>query len=338
MKDYTLYTANIPERNPRKYYIAGSNDGTTWYPIIFVTMTANAASANSSCGTITIPSEIYAATVANNVNTTGVTFSYNYTTYMGSVTSYSSRSYTKFRLIITNNWATGTYGTLVALSEWNINFKPVQYTNLAMDSTNYNHLNINSALSLNSLCSSIYSPNSTAATGDVWATSDSTLWIASASSVYTYTTTVYPAYKAFNASTDITNNNSWASNNAAANLYSTGGVYPTTGATGTSNINGIPGITSLSGEWIQIYCTNFPLILSDYRLAAADRYQFPKIYYLLGSNDNTNWYGIHKGETGNFNTSGTTSTYEMIITQQGVGYSGYGGVNATSECSSNASA
>ena len=51
-------------------------------------------------------------------------------------------------------------------------------------------MNINSALSLNSLCSSIYSPNSTAATADVWATSDTTVWTASASSVYTYSTTI----------------------------------------------------------------------------------------------------------------------------------------------------
>ena len=134
IKDYTLYSADQYERAPKTYYIAGSNDGITWYPIIYVIMTSVFTTAYATMGKITIPS----GSATNVSGTTTATLNYTYTTYGN-----GSTAYTTFMLITTN-----VYGGLggVGLGEWNINFTPptTNNTTLSMNTTNYNQLNVSS--------------------------------------------------------------------------------------------------------------------------------------------------------------------------------------------------
>ena len=178
-------------------------------------------------------------------------------------------------------------------------------------------LNGNLIIENNNFATTI-SPNSSSASANTWTTTvngQTIIWNSSASSVYP--SAAYAAYKPFDTFVS-----SWASSNS--NLYSITGDYPTTGPSNTLNINSISGVSSLSGEWLQIYTGGIPLILSNYKLGVGGATQFPKVYYILGSNDNTIWSGIHKGSLSAAPTA-TNSIINTEITQQGPSYSSYGG-------------
>lgn len=80
--------------------------------------------------------------------------------------------------------------------------------------------------------------------------------------------------------------------NAASNMYNSTGVY--TGTVSTT-INITVGTTTISGEWIQIQIP-YALSISGYymlpRGITSGILQFPKSWYLVGSNNGSTWYAI----------------------------------------------
>ena len=158
-----------------------------------------------------------------------------------------------------------------------------------------------------------FSPNSANAnTGLTWNTTvggDTINWSASASSVYPHAS--YQIHHLFDNNITLP----WASSNDNNNRYT--GNYG--GIVSTTSITNMGGTTSLAGEWIQIRTTqNIPLILSNYQFATSSLTQFPKIYYILGSNDGNNWNGIHKGSLPTQPTVGDGVLIDKLITQQGL--------------------
>jgi len=242
------------------------------------------------------------------------------------------RQYSAQNIIATT---TTTYNQLTVNEDLSLNGRLTVSGNVGIGTTNpqaaldiVGNISLNGNLTLanngnliigNNNFATTISPNSSAALANTWSTTVNGQiinWNSSASSVYP--NAAYVAYKPFDGSVTTT----WASSNS--NLYSNTGDYPTTGPSNTLNINNISGVSSLSGEWLQIYTGGIPLILSNYNLGAGQIVQVPKVYYILGSNDNTNWYGIHKGSL----SAAPTTAYSLIntvITQQGTSYSSYGG-------------
>ena len=133
MTEYEIFIGPS-SRTPKIYFIAGSTDEVTWYPIIKVEMNGlpnnNDSSTNQgqSCGTITIPSG-----TATSVTTTGLTYNYTYTTYGN-----GRNNYKYFRMIITqvNNSAYPT------INEWRINFN-LPNDILSLRSNNDNNIIVN---------------------------------------------------------------------------------------------------------------------------------------------------------------------------------------------------
>ena len=153
-------------------------------------------------------------------------------------------------------------------------------------------------------------PNQTSLAANTWINNGVT-WIASASSNNSVS---FPAYGAFNNDSGSTSIYSWASP-----------VYYSTGAGGGAYTRSPPitttvqrGIGSLTGEWLQLQ-SSVPLVLSSYTYGCGSFGQFPKTYYIIGSNNNTIWYPIQScimttnPLTANFTVCGTY----IIVNQSG---------------------
>ena len=121
-------------------------------------------------------------------------------------------------------------------------------------------------------------------------------WVVSASS--SYSASYYPYYALQTAPTGA----GWT---ALSTTYTT-----TTNASGVYTT--IQGIGSVQGDWIQIQ-SSVPLIMSSYQLGSAGGLltQFPKVFYILGSNDGTTWYPIQ------FGTIAAQPTSSNIVTIPG---------------------
>ena len=99
---------------PYIYYIVGSTDGTTWYPIQLTTFSTNPfVSGNTYLGWVNPCIVNYTGTQTIVGTQTGSCTTTSYST--------STTPYTYFRLVITNTWPSST-GTAVSLGEWYINF------------------------------------------------------------------------------------------------------------------------------------------------------------------------------------------------------------------------
>jgi hypothetical protein len=209
------------------------------------------------------------------------------------ITTYSTsaNSYTYFRMIITS-----TFGYVLGgchISKWTPKFNILQTATsrilLSMDSSNINQLDISGSLNLvNPNISMItVSPNSAGSTiGNTWINNNIT-WRASYSSIDSTYNTMY--------NWNNVNFRPWAS----AGTY-TAGNY--TGTINTTNVtqNTTSGVT-INGEYMQIQSST-PLILKNYSLntygwaniatpqSLLDR--MPGKYYIVGSNDGTNWVSI----------------------------------------------
>jgi hypothetical protein len=138
MKDFKFGTMSVPQRNVKTFYIVGSNDNSTWSPILYGSFSATFALGNTYSGTITIPSGTASSqTMAVSNGTTSVTLTYN--TYGNSATAYSY-----FRMI--GNAIFGdSAGYTLDMSEWNINFTSTGSTSiatLAPSTTAYGQLNL----------------------------------------------------------------------------------------------------------------------------------------------------------------------------------------------------
>lgn len=104
--------------------------------------------------------------------------------------------------------------------------------------------------------------------------------------------------------------------NTPTGLYSTAspGVY-----TGSVSTTVLGGVGSISGEWLQIQ-SSIPLVLVSMLPLASGWWQFPKDYYIVGSNDGLNWYPIQYGVfmTNPLNSTNYASSSTAIL----VNYSG----------------
>ena len=134
-------------------------------------------------------------------------------------------------------------------------------------------------------------------------------WTASTSSVAGAN---FQAWVAFNnvAATGGPQPYSWASNA----VYTSGtGVY--TGVVSTTILGGVGAIL---GEWIQLQSST-PLTMYSYSYTPGARTGIAKVYYIVGSNDGTNWYPIQYASitTNPFTVDFTTSCTSIIVNQSG---------------------
>ena len=271
------------------YYIVGSNDGITWYPIQYVNMGAT--------NPFTATYQNMSTNILVNFNGTqtviaGATASATTTTYTSNAYNTTS-AYTYFRFITTNIFATSG-SNLVEFAELNINFVGGQSY-----STNYGGTWTNS---LNT-----YVPTLNGLTTSSWQTPNGVTWTASASSAYSGTT---PAYNAFN--NVIASNNTWAS----------GGTYNTSGSyTGSVSTTILGGVGSKSGEWLQIQ-SSIPLAMYSFTYSCESSYSTPYTYYFVGSNDGSNWYPIQSGAYSSTNPFTSGATYGTISPYILINYNG----------------
>jgi hypothetical protein len=161
--------------------------------------------------------------------------------------------------------------------------------------------------------SNTISPNQTGIASNTW-TKNGITWTASASSNLSAN---YPAYGAFNNYYGENIVYSWASLNS---YIGANGSYGRT-IIGTS----VQGIGTLYGEWIQIQ-TSMPLVLYSYSYGCGGYGNIPKIYYIVGSNDNSTFYPIqyvvmnanplNKNDNYTLSNFSTCSTY-LLVDQSG---------------------
>jgi hypothetical protein len=98
---------------PQSYYIVGSSDGTTWFPIQRCVMSTNPLTTNFTvCSTNIIVNQSGTQTIIG-----GQTGSGTFTTY----SPYTTTAYTHYRLIGMALWSVGTGGNMEA-NEWYLHF------------------------------------------------------------------------------------------------------------------------------------------------------------------------------------------------------------------------
>jgi hypothetical protein len=111
-------------------------------------------------------------------------------------------------------------------------------------------------------------------------------WSASTSSVYD--SAIFP-YKLFNT-TYANNTDKWIT---IVNTYASGVATSTAGLTSY-----IYGQSPQRGEWVQIQ-SSVPVVMYSYSLASSDTTtRLPKTFWIVGSNDGTNWYQIQTASCG----------------------------------------
>jgi hypothetical protein len=109
IQNYKLTSGDAAGRGPKIFYIVGSNNGTTWYPIQYVNIAGNPYSAPR----IQVSNSISAQTQVS-----GVTFGTS--TITTTVYPTSGGTYTYFRMIVTS--IVGNYDNTLSFGEWLIYF------------------------------------------------------------------------------------------------------------------------------------------------------------------------------------------------------------------------
>ena len=132
-------------------------------------------------------------------------------------------------------------------------------------------------------------------------------WAVSASSVLAAN---HPASNAFNNEIS----------GAAINRWATPTIYTAaTGAYAGSTSTTIQGVGAVLGEWIQL-SSSVPLVLPSYTVSCGGNITtFPKIYYLVGSNDGSTWFPL---QFANITTTPFTTTYSACSTYLQVNVTG----------------
>jgi hypothetical protein len=272
MQSYT-FTCAVYGHFQQVYYIVGSNDGTTWYPIHKCSLSANPFTAWSQpCINYLLVNMTGTQTLIAGTTVTATTTAYSYTT----------NAYTYFRMIATSLFSTGTY---MEVEKWPINFTaatPNPISALTMTNTN-----------MMVATSNTISPNMTDLTAYTW-TINGVTWTTSASSSYSGN----PPYYSF----DAVARNNWGTSSLT--------YTPTTNSSGISNTfytNGSSTITVV-GDWLQL-TSSVPLVMSSYLLGSGNSNNLPKTFYIVGSNDGTNWYAIQYGSAA---AQPSSSTYVYV--------------------------
>jgi hypothetical protein len=304
MSSYQFATGGQVFQLPKTYWIVGSNDGSTWYPIQSATIAGTFSTTNTLISTVvSIPTQVTGSTYGTSTITT---VPYSPTT-----------AYTYFRLIATSLY---TSGSLLEIGEWIPTFTPSTSTGpsrtlLYMDASNVNQLDVSGSLAVvNSNASSmIVSPNTTNALSSMWNNNNNVTWQASASSTYS---TWYPYY-AFSTGTGTV----WANQTQTSYSQTTGNW------TGTNSyftpLYDTGSAVNVNGEWLQLQ-SSVPLIMNKYyfmtRTDGANNYQclLPATWKIVGSNDGTAWYSIQDasctalpGISGTSIAQQSTSTYTI---------------------------
>lgn len=254
---------------PKKYWIVGSNDGSTWYPIQYADMTTNPFTANFQVASTYIT-----------VNQSGTQTIIGAQTGSGSFITYptTTNAYTYFRILATNVFGTGA---IFELGEWYINF--TAYTPALLQSLTVSPTGQYMALT----GAGATAPNLTGLAANTWV-QNGVAWTASASSVNTGAGgQIYYAFDKRPA-------DRWVPNS--------GSVYTNTGNTSGVYTTVLGGIGSIQGDWIQLQSST-PLIMNSYQFATGyilTAARIPRILYIVGSNDGSSWYPIQSAiGTGN---------------------------------------
>ena len=316
----------------RRYYIVGSNDKLTWYPIQYANRSSNNNGAIYSIGALMIDTRTNY--IDNKIDYSGEKIKIDFTGYPT-----SNDYYIYFRIITIQNCSSVTSQvSYVSIAEWIINGTALtnptgwQFSASSEDtSMNANAFNAfnnstttfwkdicgNYNLSSGSYCD-IVSPNSTNATGYSFS-ANGINWDASSSSFHS---SGYNPYYAFNA-TNGGVNNSWVSAYTPSTLLYDDGASTTTpgrylGITKTL-VDGFP--LGISGEWIQVKSNKLCQYLMHNLVSYDDNGSLvgralPARYYIVGSTDGSTWYPIQDisyaySATDNLAAAQTTPTFSM---------------------------
>jgi hypothetical protein len=292
MQSFTLSSSDINgvgSTMPKTYFIVGSNDGTTWYPIQYGAAAAQYINAEATA----TPSIIVNTSATQTVGSSTITT----TNFIG----YTAQPYSYFRMYVSS-----IFGGIVAdIGQWAITFQQPTGATLSLDGTTKNQLNLNGNLSLNGSLLGINNMTPTTAldmqgtlristplaatitpsiagiTSASWSSAGVT-WTSSASS-----SPSNPPYLAFQTA----GNNSWQS---GFNIYvAATGVYTGSTTTYVSSTTSYTPSTSIKGEWLQIQ-SNTPVVMNSYTLNTGDSLpqRMPATYTILGSNDGIQWYQL----------------------------------------------
>ena len=274
MASYQFATGGSVNQLPKTYYIVGSNDGTTWYPIQF--------GSGTGAGTSSVNTVVPGTIIVNSASTQ----TFGSSTITTTTYSTTTNAYTYFRLIGMTIYTAS--GGVLEIAEWLINFTaatPNPVNALAISNTN---MMVSAA--------GATAPNLAGLAANTW-TVNGVNWTASASSV----NGGWSIFRGFNNTTG----EGWLSDNVLQRY--TNGVVNANAATTT-----IQTIGSTAGEWLQIQ-SSVPVVMNSYAFGigpnAYPASNTPKTYYIVGSNDGTTWYPIHYG---NFTVSAFTSSSSYI--------------------------
>ncbi len=193
LSSYQFATGGTVAQLPKTYYIVGSTDGTTWFPIQY----GSGGAVTTTAGSTTVPGII-------TVYSTGTPLAQTFGSSTITTTAYSTaaNAYTYFRLIGTSVYAAS--GAVIEIGEWYINF-----TTTTPAPSNTSPLTV--------------SPTQTNLAANTWTTANGVSWVASASSILNSS---YSPYTVFNPGSI---GGGWA--NSVNNAYTSSGysgVFSTT--------------------------------------------------------------------------------------------------------------
>jgi len=308
---YNSTITTTVSRLPKTFYICGSNDNSTWYPILYGNWTSLPVTTTSGAllptNTYTIPAGTTTGGTLTGSTTTGpgTAVGLTYNTYGN-----GTNAYLYFRMIVTNIIANnfsvtcGDGATAYCTSVWYPTFTVAQQSGpsrslLYMDPSNINQLDVSGSLALvNSNASTMMvSPNTTAVgyygsynmSSYSWINNNIT-WTASANNSQATTGLNGPAYSLFDNT--ISGTSRWISTASNTSYSTSTGIA--TGTAGTTTILNSVGLTT--GDWCQIQAS-VPLIMKNFTLssfgATSTGYsEMPGKFYICGSTDATNWYPL----------------------------------------------
>jgi hypothetical protein len=116
LQSYTYGSGGWFPQMPKNYYIVGSNDGSTWYPLQYVSFTTTPFTANNQgCSSSIIMNYSGIQTIQGGQTGSASTTSYSYTTQL----------FQYFRIIINTIWPSNTFAG-AEIGEWYLNFSAGQ--------------------------------------------------------------------------------------------------------------------------------------------------------------------------------------------------------------------
>jgi hypothetical protein len=292
LSSYTYGSGGSTTCIPKVYYIVGSMDGSSWYPLQYVSMSINPLTTTFTvCTSNIITNTNGTFTITGNVTGSGTSTSYSYTT----------QPWIYFRFLIPSIWPGIVGANTSDFGELYLNFSRPSATALSLSYSGQYQL-----VATNSAAGNVM-PNQTGLVSSTWV-QGGVQWRASASTEYN--NGALPSYMAFNNIT--ATSNGWASNNGTYNQ--TTGAYVGSVSTTVSG-----GFGNQLGEWLQIQ-SSVPLVFASYTFAVSDTIsRFPKVFYIVGSMDGSTWFPVQAVSlaTNPFTTGNTFATTYLNVNTTG---------------------